>query len=184
MWSDDRTEGECRIRRGGEPRRPSAWLHSISATSREPTRTAASTSVDVWANRKLESALQPRLPVMPINPAPVRRRPLDPITLQPPTPPPLNPLARLETLATDIASALDFMAAKFGPPALPHLAVSPIPGTFGQGFPGLIYLSTLAYLRNVSSGLAMSRNRRSFLRRRHRGSRNRAPMVGQPSDRG
>jgi len=30
-----------------------------------------------------------------------------------------------------------------------HLTVSPIPGTFGQGFPGLIYLSTLSYLKTV-----------------------------------
>jgi aminopeptidase N len=44
---------------------------------------------------------------------------------------------------------MEFMAAHFGPPALPHLTVSPIPGTFGQGFPGLIYLSTLAYLKAV-----------------------------------
>jgi len=48
-----------------------------------------------------------------------------------------------------VASALEFMAARFGPPALGHLTVSPIPGTFGQGFPGLIYLSTLSYLKTV-----------------------------------
>ena len=41
------------------------------------------------------------------------------------------------------------MASRFGPPALPHLTVSPIPGAFGQGFPGLIYLSTLAYFKSV-----------------------------------
>ena len=46
------------------------------------------------------------------------------------------------------------MASKFGPPALPHLTVSPIPGTFGQGFPGLIYLSTLSYLKNLPRGSA------------------------------
>jgi hypothetical protein len=44
---------------------------------------------------------------------------------------------------------MEFMASRLGPPALTHLAISPIPGTFGQGFPGLIYLSTLAYLKNV-----------------------------------
>src|SRR5260370_21765680 len=38
------------------------------------------------------------------------------------------------------------MAARFGPPPLTTITVSPIPGRFGQGFPGLIYLSTLAYL--------------------------------------
>jgi aminopeptidase N len=52
------------------------------------------------------------------------------------------------------------MAARFGPPATPHLTVSPIPGAFGQGFPGLIYLSTLAYLgaapRNRVAGASPS----------------------------
>ena len=38
------------------------------------------------------------------------------------------------------------MAARFGPPALPTLTVAPVPGRFGQGFPGLIYLSTMSYL--------------------------------------
>jgi aminopeptidase N len=43
---------------------------------------------------------------------------------------------------------VEFMVSRFGPPALPHITVSPIPGTFGQGFPGLIYISTLAYLKS------------------------------------
>jgi aminopeptidase N len=60
-----------------------------------------------------------------------------------------GPLDRLQEMATGVASALEFMAARFGPPALGHLTVSPIPGTFGQGFPGLIYLSTLSYLKTV-----------------------------------
>jgi hypothetical protein len=66
--------------------------------------------------------------------------------------PAVNPLARLQTLADQVASALEFMAAIFGPPALPHLTVTPIPGTFGQGFPGLIYLSTLSYLKDRPAG--------------------------------
>jgi aminopeptidase N len=48
------------------------------------------------------------------------------------------------------------MASRFGPPALPHLTVSPIPGTFGQGFPGLIYLSTLAYLKSLPASAHVS----------------------------
>jgi aminopeptidase N len=59
----------------------------------------------------------------------------------------LSPAARLRELADDIASAVDFMSARFGPPPLPTITVSPVPGAFGQGFPGLIYLSTLSYLR-------------------------------------
>jgi aminopeptidase N len=38
------------------------------------------------------------------------------------------------------------MSEHFGPPPLKTLTVSPIPGTFGQGFPGLLYLSTITYL--------------------------------------
>jgi hypothetical protein len=105
--------------------------------------------VDVWANRKLEAALQPHNSIIITEPLLTRRRPDSLSIPQAAAPPPPNPTARLETLATDVASALDFMASKLGPPALPHLAVSPIPGTFGQGFPGLIYLSTLAYLHSV-----------------------------------
>lgn len=109
-------------------------------------------TVDVCANRALEAALLPRSapPLPPVNIQPRRGAPapLDRSV----TPTPVNPLGRLDTLADEVASALEFMAAKFGPPALPHLAVSPIPGTFGQGFPGLIYLSTLSYLKNRPSG--------------------------------
>jgi hypothetical protein len=104
--------------------------------------------VDVCANRRLERALQPRVPEpVPFpagGPGPRRRVP------DLPQPSPLeripDPLERLKTLAGEVASALEFMASKFGPPALPHLTVSPIPGAFGQGFPGLIYLSTLSYI--------------------------------------
>ena len=107
--------------------------------------------VDVCANRKLESSLQPRVPAPPPPVLPpagsLSRRPAE---LQAPAGPAIpNPLENLQTLAREVASAMEFMTARFGPPALPHLTVSPIPGTFGQGFPGLIYLSTLVYLKSV-----------------------------------
>jgi aminopeptidase N len=57
-----------------------------------------------------------------------------------------DPKARLAALADEIGSAMEFMSSNFGPPPLKTLTVSPIPGAFGQGFPGLLYLSTLAYL--------------------------------------
>jgi len=57
-----------------------------------------------------------------------------------------DPRARLSAVAEDVSSALEFFSASFGPPALKTLTVAPIPGTFGQGFPGLVYLSTLSYL--------------------------------------
>jgi aminopeptidase N len=60
--------------------------------------------------------------------------------------PPPDPAGRLRELAAEISAEVEFMSANFGPPALKKITVSPIPGAFGQGFPGLLYLSTLSYL--------------------------------------
>ncbi len=65
-----------------------------------------------------------------------------------------DPNLRPAALAADIADVMHFFARRFGPPPLKHLIVSPIPGTFGQGFGGLIYLSTMAYMK--PSGKAFS----------------------------
>ena len=51
----------------------------------------------------------------------------------------------LDARAADIADVMSFYAERFGPPPLRHLVISPITATFGQGFAGLIYLSTHAY---------------------------------------
>jgi len=104
--------------------------------------------VEVCANRTLESGLRPQVPDLTQLPAArgLQRRNGGPTVMPEPLP---DPLERLHSLAADISSALEFMASKFGPPALPHLTIAPIPGTFGQGFPGLIYLSTLSYLNKL-----------------------------------
>jgi hypothetical protein len=113
--------------------------------------------IDVCANRALERALEPKVPDMVILPAPGKPRRTDPpVTIAAPAP--HDPLERLQTLASEIASSIEFMTARFGPPALPHITVSPIPGTFGQGFPGLIYLSTLSYLKSPSGNGALTQS--------------------------
>ncbi|HEY4364028.1 MAG TPA: M1 family aminopeptidase [Bryobacteraceae bacterium] len=119
--------------------------------------------VDVYGNHRLENALQPRLPLMvqSTDPTPLsagrgggsglgrggRGAPPPDTTPQPLlTPSAPDPVARLRTVASDVASAVQYYSGLFGPPAAPSLTVAPIPGPFGQGFPGLVYLSTLAYL--------------------------------------
>jgi aminopeptidase N len=64
----------------------------------------------------------------------------------PASPAPPDPLARLHAVSANVSSSLEFFSGLFGAPALRTLTVAPIPGTFGQGFPGLVYLSTIAYL--------------------------------------
>ncbi len=45
------------------------------------------------------------------------------------------------------ASVLDYYSHRWMPLPIRSLAISPIEGYFGQGFPGLIYLSSVAYMR-------------------------------------
>jgi hypothetical protein len=105
--------------------------------------------VDVYANQVVERALQAaaqRPPIVIQSPAALPRRGRPEIITLPDTSPVLNPKARLNDVAFDVASALEFFSGIFGPPPLKTLTVSPVPGAFGQGFPGLVYISTMAYL--------------------------------------
>ena len=147
---EDRTDGDFRVTH----RRTTALIRNVGFNLGEYEHARADAgvySVDVYANRKTEAALQPKPATIVLDPATPnpRRVPLDPLKTVPAVEPALDPKARLQSLAGEAAAALSFMTAKFGPPALPHLTVTPIPGTFGQGFPGLIYLSTLSYFNNL-----------------------------------
>lgn len=108
--------------------------------------------VEVFANKRLETALE-RMPQTitmtppPLGPAAGRSRRVDLPALIPATPP-ASPLARVPEMTEDIAGALEYFAGLLGPPAMNKLVAAPIPGTFGQGFPGFLYLSTLAYLED------------------------------------
>ncbi len=105
-------------------------------------------TVDVYGNRGLDPALVPRPRQMIITQrVPRFRASIETHTTtfnSTPTPP--DPLGRLKAVAEDVSASLEFFTGLFGPPAMDTLTVSPIPGTSGQGFPGLIYLSTLSYL--------------------------------------
>ncbi len=115
-------------------------------------------SIEVFGNEKLEPGLQPKPAILLPMPMPRSARRPDLATTAVPPAPPVRPASRLAALAENIAGAFDFMRAEFGPPPIKSLTVSPIPGAFGQGFPGLVYLSTLAYLRQDERPAAV-RNR-------------------------
>lgn len=107
-------------------------------------------TVRVAANRLLEPALVPKASqqVLVLPPQTGVRgsgRSTGEVLTMPPPPPP-DPKARLGEMATEYVGAMEWMASKLGAPALPAVTVSPIPGNFGQGFPGLVYLSTISYL--------------------------------------
>jgi len=62
-----------------------------------------------------------------------------------PDPPP-SPAAILKRLGSQVADSVHFFETLNGPFPFDHLDVSQIPGSFGQGWPGLVYLSTLAFM--------------------------------------
>jgi hypothetical protein len=147
--TEDRVEGDMRITRRVTPVAIRMAGFNLGEYQKV-VGTSPGFHVEVYGNKGLETALQPAPepdaskadPAVRV-PGRGRRSPAPPVPLVL-TPP--DPLARLNTVANDVSSALQFFSGLFGSPALKTLTVSPIPAGFGQGFPGLVYLSTLTYL--------------------------------------
>ena len=148
----DRTDGDWRTTR----RRIMIPIGSFGFDLGEYEKVSAQVngvSIDVYGNRHLEDSLRPPVELVqaPPSPTPGRRgrgpqSQLGNLTIAPPVQTAPDPLGRLKAVAADVSSAVEFFSGLFGPPALKTLTVAPIPGTFGQGFPGMVYLSTFAYL--------------------------------------
>lgn len=164
--AEDRVDGDWRFTRRNMTVAVAAAGFNLGVYEKV-TGTAAGVNYEVYGNRNLEQALRPQ--VMFSTPdagsAPnglIRPRgPRSPDTPVPVVIPP-DPLARLRTVAGDVAASLEFFSGLFGPPVMKTLTVAPIPGTFGQGFPGLVYLSTFAYIDPLSRPAALRSAREQF----------------------
>lgn len=156
--AEEREEGEWKVARRKTASPVRLFGFNLGDYERKKV-TKSGMVVEVCANRKVEAALQPKprpvdLPTAqtPSFPRTGRRTQPQPDVMMMPVPPP-NPAARLEELASEFASAFEEMALRFGKPNIRTLTVSPIPGRFGQGFPGLVYLSTMSYLEEADRPL-------------------------------
>jgi len=108
-------------------------------------------SVSVRATRGVEERLKPRQAsprYVPLPPTQIRgrRRGLQTVLVTPSKPEPAKPAERIDKVADDALEALSFFTERFGPPPTSTVTVTPIPSNIGQGFPGLVYASTLSYL--------------------------------------
>ena len=153
------TDGGMRISRfvSGKPIRLAGFNLGNYVTA---SRIVEGYRVEVRATKSVERRLQPpRAPV--IMPAPVlpgrRRRQAEPPVVVLPQPRVADPSEDINRIADESADAFRYFLGLFGEPAMPVTVVSPVPGGFGQGFPGLVYASTLSYfergdqlLRNLS----------------------------------
>jgi hypothetical protein len=113
-------------------------------------------TVEVCANREVESSLRPRAqsPIIFVQPATGRRRstfagggPATTSVITPTPPVEVRPSDRIQEVAASSAAALKQFVEWFGAPAREHIVISPVPRNFGQGFPGLVYAPTRSYFR-------------------------------------
>ena len=154
---EDRTDGDWRITH----RRTNVAVGAAGfnlGIYEKVAGTAAGVNFEVYGNRNLEESLRPLTIPSPAPPAPqppfrTRGARVPPPAMVIPIAP--DPLARLRAVAGDVAASLEFFSGMFGPPAMKTLTVAPIPGGFGQGFPGLVYLSTFAYIDPVARPAAL-----------------------------
>jgi hypothetical protein len=113
-------------------------------------RRVGKTTVEVYATREAEAALEDRhmRRLVPhfVLPYPSRER-APAVSISPEVVPPLAPAALLQSVAESAAQALAYYENLFGPFPYSRLAISQIPGDFGQGWPELVYLPTLSFLR-------------------------------------
>lgn len=107
--------------------------------------------VEVYANKLLEQAILARLARRAAaDMEPLSRSPMSPDVIPNPARliplPPPSPADALNSLAREVNSSITFFEKYNGPFPFHRLAVSQIPGGFGQGWPGLLYLSTFSFL--------------------------------------
>jgi hypothetical protein len=143
--ADDRSEEDWRVTRWRTPV-PIRMAGFNLGEYEKASGSAAGFKVDVYGNRRVEAALQPKVSVRQMS---ISSAQASTVGKTQPLPAPdaaIDPAIRLRAVAADVSASLEFFASRFGPPALKTLTVAPIPGTFGQGFPGLVYLSTISYL--------------------------------------
>lgn len=84
-------------------------------------------------------------------------------TLRPAVQP--SPAKHAQVVANDAAHAVEFFAQRFGPFPYHSLSLTQMPGPVSQGWPGLIFLSSLSFLSSEESDALHFSASRSTLRR-------------------
>lgn len=111
--------------------------------------TSGGHSVDVYANRELEENLRSRLQAAPVDgiaiPSQTVGAPSSRLAMTLPRSTP-SPADALKQLGKEIDASVHFYETFSGAFPFHNLSVSQIPGTFGQGWPGLLYVSTFSFL--------------------------------------
>jgi hypothetical protein len=104
---------------------------------------AGNVMVETYATQAVEKDF-PRPPIETIEPfSPGKAPSVPPRVLVPQRP---SPSKTEVTVAEAAAEAIEFYAERFGPFPYSHLALTQMPGSDSQGWPGLVFLSSYAFL--------------------------------------
>lgn len=101
---------------------------------------AGDTLVEIFAARGVEKSF-PETGSKLMDPHPFRRRAPNMMALPPPT-----PSAEAQAVGQRSTRALEFLSRHLGPFPFSSLAVTQMPGPISQGWPGLVFLSSYAFL--------------------------------------
>ena len=150
LKTDEREDGDFRMAHW-RTERPSSVAGFNLGDYLSESVSSGKYSIDVFANRQLEQAIDNRLeappaqvmPGMPTFSAAEGRTSANMMEFAPLPP---RPADALKQLGREVDAAVHFYETLSGPFPYQKLSVSQIPGTFGQGWPGLLYLSTYSYL--------------------------------------
>jgi len=109
-------------------------------------RRAGKTIITVYATKEAESSLEMRHDAELKKPMVIPG--LGRVVSNPSNagPLPLAPSALLANVADIASQAVQYYGGLFGPYPYPRLTIAQAPGSFGQGWPELVYLSTLSFL--------------------------------------
>lgn len=105
---------------------------------------AGDIKIEAYAASGMESAFPKARAeiVVPEMPSPGRRHADVVVT----TPPPPVPTQNMQAVADQAARSMEFFSQRYGPYPYSHLSLSQMPGNLSQGWPGLIFLSSLSFL--------------------------------------
>jgi len=121
-------------------------------------RHAGTTGITVYATREAETSLEKRHDAAPSLPMVIGGTHIavdNPLQMKPL---PLAPSALAGNVADIASQAVQYYSTLFGPYPYPRLALAQAPGSFGQGWPELVYLSTLSFLaRSERSEMGLNR---------------------------
>lgn len=103
---------------------------------------AGDVRVDTYAAHAMESAFPQRKALLIPRPNPRAR---EPVPLEVTLPPP-DPAANLPVVAERSARTIEFLSRRIAPFPYSSLSISQMPGRRSQGWPGLVFLSSYAFL--------------------------------------